>query len=96
MSAPHDQRWHDRYDEIPRAVDSAVDKYKLNAGSHPQLADPDLNISLAEVHNTFRKWLGEKYDTDLIDAVAAAGASERLKGDPLWLSVISGPGAAKT
>ena len=52
--------------------------------------------SLADVHQVFRKWLGDEYDLDAIDAVAAAAASERLTGDPLWLLIISGPGAAKT
>jgi hypothetical protein len=32
----------------------------------------------------------------VLDAVASAGAAERLGGDPLWLLVISGSGAAKT
>ena len=44
----------------------------------------------------FKKWLGEKYDLDALDATLAAGASERLTGDPLWLLLVSGPGAAKT
>ncbi len=52
--------------------------------------------SLADVHRVFRKWLGDEYDLDAIDAVAAAAAAERLSGDPLWLLIISGPGAAKT
>ena len=52
--------------------------------------------SLADVHQVFSKWLGDEYDLDAIDAVAAAAASERLTGDPLWLLIISGPGAAKT
>jgi hypothetical protein len=52
--------------------------------------------SLDDVHLTFRKWLGAEYDLDAIDAVLAAIASEQLSGDPLWLLVISGPGAAKT
>ena len=52
--------------------------------------------SLADVHKVFSKWLGDEYDLDAIDAVAAAAASERLAGDPLWLLIISGPGAAKT
>jgi hypothetical protein len=52
--------------------------------------------SLDEVHEAFRKWFGNDYDLDAIDAVCAAGASERLTGDPLWLLLISGPGAAKT
>jgi hypothetical protein len=52
--------------------------------------------SLDEVHEVFRKWFGDKYDLDAIDTVCAVGASERLTGDPAWLLIISGPGAAKT
>jgi hypothetical protein len=51
---------------------------------------------LIDTHQTFRKWLGEKYDTDILDITASAGAAERLGGDPLWLMVISGSGNAKT
>jgi hypothetical protein len=51
--------------------------------------------SLVEVHATFRKWFGDEYDLDAANATAAA-ASEKLTGDPLWLLMISGPGAAKT
>jgi hypothetical protein len=53
-------------------------------------------FSLDEVHATFRKWFGDEYDMDAIDAVLATAAAERLSGDPLWLLVISGPGATKT
>jgi hypothetical protein len=59
-------------------------------------AEPPPPCSLEGVHIVFRKWLGKEYDLDAIDAVCATGASERLTGDPLWLLVISGPGAAKT
>ena len=52
--------------------------------------------TLDDVHKVFRKWLGDEYDLDAIDATCAAGASERLAGDPLWLLIISGPGNAKT
>ena len=52
--------------------------------------------SLDELHQVFRKWFGAEYDLDAIDAVLAAIASERLSGDPLWLLLIGGPGAAKT
>ena len=39
---------------------------------------------------------GTADDINVLDAVLAAAASERLGGDPLWLLVISGPGNAKT
>ena len=48
------------------------------------------------MHELFHKWFGKEYDTDVIDAVLAAAAAERLTGDPLWLLVISGPGNTKT
>jgi len=48
------------------------------------------------VHAGFKNWLGKDYDTDMLDVVLAAGAAERLTGDPLWLMVISGSGNAKT
>jgi hypothetical protein len=82
----------------------------LDAGEkdpHPNLPDEEapaaqeappqhLRCTLDEVHEVFRKWFGEEYDTDVIDAVACTAAAERLAGDPLWLLVISGPGNTKT
>ena len=53
-------------------------------------------FSLDDVRNVFKKWLGNEYDIDALDATLAAAASELLTGDPLWLLIISGPGAAKT
>jgi hypothetical protein len=53
-------------------------------------------VSLYECHSVFRRWLGDDYDTDALDAVLATAAAEQLDGDPLWLLVISGPGNAKT
>jgi hypothetical protein len=51
---------------------------------------------LSDTHAVFAKWLGAKYDTNVLDAVASAAAAEKLGGDPLWLIVISGSGNAKT
>src|SRR5262249_58421768 len=51
---------------------------------------------LRATHNVFRKWLDKDYDINVLDAVLAAAAAERLGGDPLWLLVISRPGNAKT
>ena len=51
---------------------------------------------LEEAHNVFRRWLGDDYDIDALDALLCAFAAERLDGDPLWMLLISGPGNAKT
>ena len=80
----------------------------LDAGEkepHPDLPDQDKTPAkapqqprhtLAEVRELFLKRFGKEYDTDVIDAVLAAAAAEKLTGDPLWLLVISGPGNTKT
>jgi hypothetical protein len=52
--------------------------------------------TLKDVHAVFRRWLGDEYDIDTANAVLATAAAERLRGDPLWLLVVSGPGNAKT
>src|SRR5262249_18029045 len=62
----------------------------------PTPTPPPLRHTLVEVHGVFQKWLGEDYDLDAIDVTCCAGACARLTGDPLWLLIISGPGAAKT
>lgn len=57
---------------------------------------PALPVPLTDAHTVFRRWLGDDYDTDTIDAALATVAVERLDGDPLWLLIISGSGNAKT
>jgi hypothetical protein len=52
--------------------------------------------ALADAHTAFRYWLGPTYELDVLDAVLATAAADRLGGDPLWLMVISGSGNAKT
>lgn len=53
-------------------------------------------MGLDGAHRVFRKWLGDEYDADALDAMLAAAAVEQLDGDPLWLLLISGSGNAKT
>jgi hypothetical protein len=91
---PHDARWRERYDDISRAVHTAWKKFKAPAEETPKPlpAACDLN----ELHAVFRKWLGAEYDLDVIDVIVAVAAAEQLGGDPAWLLVVSGPGAAKT
>jgi hypothetical protein len=55
-----------------------------------------IKAMLEQCHKAFKKWLGDKYDLDVLDAMLAVCASEKLPGDPAWLLVISGSGNAKT
>lgn len=52
--------------------------------------------TVGDVHDTFRRWLGDEYDLGALDAVLAAAAVEQLDGDPVWLLAVSGSGNAKT
>ena len=49
--------------------------------------------ALDQAHQTFRRWLGEDYDLDALDAVLAAAAVERLDGRPA-VAAASSPGPA--
>lgn len=51
---------------------------------------------LSRVHAAYRKWFGASYDLAALDCVLAAAAAEKLPGDPAWLLVVAGSGAAKT
>jgi hypothetical protein len=84
MQEPHP----DLEDDTAKS-DEAETESNAAALDHPR-------CSLDDVHTVFRKWFGKSYDTDTIDAVMAAAATDQLGGDPLWLLVISGPGNAKT
>jgi hypothetical protein len=60
------------------------------------MTDVSKRQTLADLHQTFRRWFGDEYDLAAINAVVATAAAERLTGDPLWLLLVSGSGAAKT
>ena len=59
-------------------------------------APTDISGQLSAVRDAYRKWLGKSYDLRALDCVLAAAATETLGGDPPWLLVIGGSGAAKT
>jgi hypothetical protein len=53
-------------------------------------------ITVNQCHDVFRRWLGDEYDLDVLDVTLCTVAVEKLNGDPIWLLIVSGPGAAKT
>ena len=70
-----------------------------HSGQPPSMPAAMLSASgctLAAADGVFRRWLGDEYDFDVLHVVLATAAAEHLTGDPLWLLVVGGPGAAKT
>jgi hypothetical protein len=53
---------------------------------------------LTKARSVFQRWFSDEYDTDALDAMLAVVAAERFNdgSDPVWLLIVSGPGAAKT
>lgn len=76
------------------ASDAAVGGVKPTEIGDRASAPPQ--VALGAAHDIFRRWLGDEYDLDALNAVLAAAAVERLTGDPLWLLLVSGSGNAKT
>jgi hypothetical protein len=83
-------------DEPWKACPRCATEYIVDFGPG-QSGRPDVRpISLAELHATARRWLGDEYDLDALNLTLAAAAVERLDGDPLWCLIVSGSGNAKT
>jgi hypothetical protein len=86
--------WAGRSDQ--RQLDRAWESSNPFVTNQPEIKSESPKCSLEEAHAVFFKWLGKEYDLDVLDAMLATIASERLTGDPLWLLIIGGPGATKT
>lgn len=82
-----------RVQDVPGAALAGGGGTALPGGGDAPQAEP---MTLADTHKVFRRWLGEDYDTDALNAVLATAAVESLDGDPLWLLLVSGSGNAKT
>jgi hypothetical protein len=58
----------------------------------PQIEPRDLS----HAHQVYTRWLGKEYDLQVLDVVLSVAAANQLDGDPPWLLVVGGSGAAKT
>jgi hypothetical protein len=93
-TAARDDRWKARYKEIPRLVESAVEKLQTeDAGS--QRAAPGPPCGIEETLDVFRRWL-VLGDLTPVYAVLGTIAANLLPGDPVWLGLIAPPSSAKT
>jgi hypothetical protein len=94
-TTPHDARWKERYDDIPRAVESAE---SLQDGpTTPPPPDVVLGSSstIEETLAVFHKWLVLP-DRTPVYAVMGTIAANLLPGDPVWLGLVAPPSSAKT
>lgn len=98
-SAPHDERWQERYDDIPHLVKTAEKmREKVEPPPDPQLKPQPKPIGTSTIEETiaaFRKWLLLSDATPLL-ALLGAVAANYLPGDPVWLGVVAPGSSAKT
>jgi hypothetical protein len=106
-TAAKDQRWQERYDDIPRAVTSARKKFARANEPEPKdkpktseqaVSKPSENITPCTIEETlkvFDKWLLLEDQTPVITILGAVAAN-LLPGDPVWLGIIAPPSSAKT
>ncbi len=84
-------------DEMPGAAVSRGLLAERNGTGSSQLAGEEATGEpLAQAHRVFNRWLGDDYDLAVLDVVLCCAAVEQIAGDPVWLLVVSGSGAAKT
>jgi hypothetical protein len=81
-AAPHDERWRERYREIPRLVDGATEKYAKAPEAKAAPVGPPSTV--AQTLAKFEQWLLLKDQTPVL-AVLGAIAANYLEGDPVWL-----------
>jgi hypothetical protein len=76
--------------------DGVVQDTAAGTGSSELGSRAAVEDALTLAHHVFQRWLGKDYDLDVLDVVLCCAAVEQLAGDPIWLLVVSGSGAAKT
>lgn len=74
------------------------DRVRTQPSQKTQSLSDSTPVTLDDAHQVFRRWFGDDYDTDALDAMLAAVAVERFndESDLVWLLLVSGSGNAKT
>jgi hypothetical protein len=92
ISAARQERpdeWKERYEDIPRAVETGEQKYT------PEPADTVEPCTIGETLAVFDKWLILPSRTPVY-AMLGTVAANLLPGDPVWLGIIGPGSSAKT
>jgi Bifunctional DNA primase/polymerase, N-terminal len=92
-NTPQDARWKERYDDIPRLVESAEGLQEETAA--PPNPAPASSCSIDELFEVFERWLVLSSRAPVY-AVLGAVAANLLPGDPVWLGLVAPPSSAKT
>jgi len=92
---PRDDRFRERWNEIPRLVDSAVAKYAESPQATLASEAALTACTITEALAVFDRWLLLP-DPTPIYAMLGAVAANLLPGDPVWLGLIGPPSSAKT
>lgn len=105
------EAWAAKLNDIKPEGGSSVDgilgwafanaKGSVNCSTHTPGVAPAVDdveaVTVADLHATFRRWLGPEFDVDVVTATAASAVVQmKLTGDPAWLLVVAGSGSAKT
>jgi Bifunctional DNA primase/polymerase, N-terminal len=93
-TCPHDERWRERRNEIPRLVDGAAEKYAR--APDPAAGGPaPTPAAIDDTLKVFERWLLLKDHMPVL-AVLGTVAANYLPGDAVWLALIAPPSSAKT
>jgi hypothetical protein len=108
-ATPRDERWQDRYDNLPRQVDSIQAKIEreraasspppppppISPGTTPSAAPGPLPTPIEDTLAAFQEWL--LLDSDIpVLAMLGVVSANRLSGDAIWFGIIAPPSSAKT
>jgi hypothetical protein len=92
---PRDDRFRERWNEIPRLVESAVEKFTEVTQAPAEPEEEPTPCAVAEALAVFDEWLLLP-DATPIYAVLGTVAANLLPGDPVWTGLIGPPSSAKT
>lgn len=88
-------KWDSPDEETVEVVSKATGRITIRKKRNKTVSRWKVAPTLAQVHETFNKWLFLK-TTDVIDVMLATVTSQKIDGSPVWMFLVGPPGSAKT